>query len=105
MLDYACEGDTVAVYSLSRLSRSTRDAIDIAERLEEMSAELVSLTEGIDTSTPAGRMYYTILAAFAQMQREQLPEAAKAGLEASPNRHGRCGINPEKLEKPALYPE
>lgn len=103
MLDYAREGDVIVVYSLSRLSRSTRDAIDIAERLEEMGVELVSLTEGIDTSTPAGRMYYTILAAFAQMQREQLSAATKAGLEVSPNRPGRRRLDPGKLEQAAMY--
>jgi DNA invertase Pin-like site-specific DNA recombinase len=53
---HACETHGVlVVYSLSRLARSTRDAIDIAERLAKCKADLVSITEKIDTTTSMGR--------------------------------------------------
>lgn len=95
LLEYAREGDVVVCYSLSRLSRSTKDAIEISEELDRRGVQLVSLTEGIDTTTPAGRMYFTIIAAFAQMQREQIAENTKAGLEAARAR-GRSGGRPKK---------
>ena len=95
LLEYAREGDVVVCYSLSRLSRSTKDAIEISEELDRRGIQLVSLTEGIDTTTPAGRMYFTIIAAFAQMQREQIVENTKAGLEAARAR-GRSGGRPKK---------
>lgn len=98
LLEYAREGDTVVCYSLSRLSRSTKDAIEISEELNRRGIQLVSLTEGIDTTTPAGRMYFTIIAAFAQMQREQIVENTKAGLEAARAR-GRSGGRPKKSAK------
>lgn len=98
LLEYAREGDVVVCYSLSRLSRSTKDAIEISEELDRRGIQLVSLTEGIDTTTPAGRMYFTIIAAFAQMQREQLVENTKAGLEAARAR-GRAGGRPKKNAK------
>src|SRR5262245_55625582 len=52
----------LVVYSLSRLARSTKDAISIADRLHKASADLVSLTERIDTTTAAGKMLFRLLA-------------------------------------------
>jgi site-specific DNA recombinase len=68
------------VYSLSRLARSTRDAIAIAERLGKARANLVSLTEAIDTTTAAGKMVFTLFAAFAQFERDLTSERTTAAL-------------------------
>jgi DNA invertase Pin-like site-specific DNA recombinase len=70
----------LVVYSLSRLARSTRDAIEIAERLRKARANLVSLTESIDTTTAAGKMVFTLFAAFAQFERDLTSERTSAAL-------------------------
>lgn len=95
MLDFAREGDCIVVYSLSRLSRNLKDCIEISSSLGDRNIDLVSLTEGIDTKSPAGRMYYAVLCALNQLQREQLVEATKAGLDAARAR-GRVGGRPRK---------
>jgi DNA invertase Pin-like site-specific DNA recombinase len=74
-LDHVCRvGGVLVVYSLSRLARSTRDTITISERLEKAEADLVSLSEKIDTTTAAGRMVFRMLAVLAEFERDQLAE-------------------------------
>lgn len=92
-------GDEIVVYSLSRLGRSTRNLLDLVERFEADGVKLVSLTESIDTSTPAGRMVITVLAAVAELEREMIRDRTVAGLAAARTR-GRVGGRP-----PALNPE
>ena len=98
MMEYAREGDTIKVYSLSRLSRSTKDAIEIAETLKQRNISLISLSENIDTTTPAGKLYFTIMAAINEMQREQIVSATIDGLAAARAR-GRVGGRPKKDPK------
>ncbi|WP_018601000.1 recombinase family protein [Mycobacterium sp. 155] len=90
------EGDTVVVYSLSRLSRGMKHLVDLGEQFERDGIGLVSLTEQIDTSTAMGRFVYTMLAALAAMERDLLIERTHAGLEAA-RAKGRFGGRPEKL--------
>lgn len=71
-------GDALVVYKLDRLSRSIRDTMDIADRLEKIGADLVSLSERIDTSGAAGRMIFRLLAVMAQFEREQTAERVTA---------------------------
>ena len=68
------------VYSLSRLARSTKDAITFSERLAKNGADLVSLSERIDTTTAAGKMVFRMLAVLAEFERDQVAERTKGAL-------------------------
>lgn len=77
----ACEHRVpLVVYSLSRLARSTRDCLDLCEELQTWGAELVSLTEHIDTTTAMGRTFFRLCAVFAEMERDLISERTKAAL-------------------------
>ena len=74
-LDAVCKGKGVLiVYSLSRLARSTRDALDIVDRLHKAGANLVSLSESIDTTTAMGKFFFTVLAGLAALERDLIAE-------------------------------
>jgi len=69
------------VYSLSRLARSTRDTIPIAEQLGRNKADLVSLSEKIDTTTAAGKMVFRMLAVLNEFERDQIAERTRMAME------------------------
>jgi len=71
----------LVVYSLSRLCRSTRDALDIAERIKRAGAHLVSITEAIDTTTAMGEFFFTVMAALGQLERRLIGERTKEALD------------------------
>jgi DNA invertase Pin-like site-specific DNA recombinase len=80
-LKTACRRKGILVtYSLSRLGRSTRDLIDIAERIQQAGADLVSLTEQIDTTSAAGKMVFRMLAVLAEFERDLVSERTTAAL-------------------------
>jgi DNA invertase Pin-like site-specific DNA recombinase len=64
----------LVVYSLDRLARSTRDAIDILDQLRRGGADLASITESLNTRSAIGQFLFELLAAFAQLQRRQIQE-------------------------------
>lgn len=72
---------TVIVYSLSRTARSLRDLLHILAVFDANEVRLVSLSENVDTSTPAGRLFISVLGAVNQFEREILVERTLMGLE------------------------
>jgi site-specific DNA recombinase len=82
------------VYSLSRLARSTKDAISIAERLEKAGADLVSLSEKIDTTSAAGKMLFRMLAVLAEFERDLISERTKGALAHMASQGRRVGEIP-----------
>ncbi len=96
LLDQLRRGDVLVVWKLDRLSRSLRDVLTIMERLGETGAGFRSLTEAIDTTTPAGRMMMQMVGAFAEFERAMLRERTKVGLDAA-RQDGRIGGRRPKL--------
>lgn len=91
MLDQLRPGDVVTVYKLDRLARSLSDLLHILARIKAAGASFRSLTETIDTSTPAGRMLMQMLGAFAEFERGMIRERSMAGQRAAMDRGVHCG--------------
>jgi len=89
----------VIVWELDRLSRSLKDLLHIMERTAQAEAGFRSLTEAIDTTTPAGRM--RMVGSFAELERAMLHERTQAGLAAPPRSSLSPGIPPVRRDEPA----
>lgn len=77
------KGDTVVCTRLDRLARSTRDLLQITETLEEKGVDLKVLEQPIDTSTPTGRLFFTILGAFGEFEASIRSERQREGIDAA----------------------
>jgi DNA invertase Pin-like site-specific DNA recombinase len=97
LLDQLREGDVVVVWKLDRLSRSLKDVLHVMERIAAAGAGLRSLTESVDTTTPAGRMMMQMVGAFAEFERAMIRERTSAGLAAA-RAEGRIGGRRPKLD-------
>lgn len=84
----------LVVYSLSRLARSTKDTLAIGERLEKAGADLVSLSERIDTTSAAGKMVFRMLAVLAEFERDQVSERTRAAMHHMKSQGRRVGAVP-----------
>jgi DNA invertase Pin-like site-specific DNA recombinase len=96
LLDQLRPGDVVMVWKLDRLSRSLKDLLHLLERIEAADAGFRSVTESIDTTTPAGRMLMQMLGSFAEYERAMVKERTTAGLAAA-RAEGRVGGRRPKL--------
>ncbi|TCI67865.1 recombinase family protein [Exiguobacterium sp. SH0S7] len=89
-LDYLREGDTLVVWKLDRLGRTTKKLLDLIDDLKDRGINLQIITLGVDTSTAAGRLFFTMMAGLAEMERELIRERTNAGLQAARAR-GKLG--------------
>ena len=76
-------GDTLVVVRIDRLGRSLADLVETLDNLHMRGIQFRSLTEGIDTSTALGRMFYQLAGAFAEYERALISERTRAGLDAA----------------------
>lgn len=83
LLDYVRSGDTVVVWKLDRLGRNTLHILETVKELTERGVRLVSTSDGIDSSTPAGRMMIGVLGSLAEYERELIKERTALKREAS----------------------
>ena len=100
-LAYLRAGDTLVVWKLDRLGRTVKGLVDLVQTLQDKGIQFRSLTDGIDTSTTAGRFFFHVMAALAQMERELVHERTMAGLSAARAR-GRFGGRKPKMDAPKL---
>ena len=83
LFDSLRAGDTLVVWRFDRLGRSVSHLVDVVEQLRTRNVGLESLTEGIDTNSATGEAVFTIIAAFAQMERRLISERTRAGIDAA----------------------
>lgn len=94
MLSVLSEGDTVVVFKLDRLGRSVLHLSDLLVRFQKEGIHFCSLSEGINTTTPGGKLVYHLFSAFAEFQRDIIAENTIAGIEAARKRGKRLGRPP-----------
>lgn len=91
MLDFARDGDVIAVWRLDRLGRSLRDLVAVVTSLDERGIGLRSLRESLDTTTSVGTLVFHVFAALAEFESSLLRERTRAGLAATAKRGSRLG--------------
>jgi DNA invertase Pin-like site-specific DNA recombinase len=100
-LDYLRPGDQLVITRLDRLGRSVRNLCELADDLKARQVDLQALAQGIDTSTPGGKLFFHILAGIAEFERDLLSERTLDGLEAARARGRKGGrrpvMTPDKL--------
>lgn len=73
--------DAIIVWKFDRLGRSTSHLLQVLEELKNKNVRLIATSQNIDTDTPMGKFFFTILSGFAEMEREMIKERIKLGLE------------------------
>ncbi len=90
-LDAVGKGDALVVYSMSRLTRSTKDMLIMAEGLEKRGVDLVSICEKIDTTSASGRMIFRMLAVLGEFERDLVSERTRSALQYKKAQGERVG--------------
>lgn len=95
-LDFIRAGDTLVVWKLDRLARSTRQLLETVEDLQRRGIGFKAVTQSIDTTSAGGRLIFTVFGAIAEFERGIIGERTQAGLDAARSR-GRKGGRPRSL--------
>ena len=91
--------DAVVVWKFDRFARSVSHLLRALENFRSLGIEFVSLSEQMDTSTPAGKMVFTVLAAVAELERSLIAERVRAGLRNARAKGKRLGRPPKALNR------
>lgn len=87
-------GDTIVITRLDRLGRSTKDLLNLVSELDEIGVNLQVLEQNINTSSPDGKLFFTMVAAFAEFEREIMRSRTIDGLAAARARGRKGGRKP-----------
>lgn len=99
MMRFVRAGDTVIVESISRIARNTRDLLSIVSELTDKGVEFISLKENIDTTTPQGRFMLTVFGALAELERENILERQREGIEIAKSEGKYKGRKPMEVDE------
>jgi len=89
-LSHLRKNDVLVVWKLDRCGRTVKGLVELVEELAKREIHFQSITDQIDTSTPAGRFFFHVMASLSQMERELIIERTQAGLESA-KKLGRTG--------------
>jgi DNA invertase Pin-like site-specific DNA recombinase len=93
------EIDLIACWSVDRLGRSLQHLVGFLGEINDRGVDLYLHTQGLDTSTPAGRAMFSMLSVFAEFERSILRQRILAGLARSTKKSGRPSLDPAKADK------
>ena len=94
MLARLRKGDTVVITRLDRLGRSVKNLVELVDRLGKLGVDLVATTQGLDTTTPGGKLLFNIMASIAEFERDLISERTREGLHAARARGHLGGRKP-----------
>ena len=94
--------DSVLVARFDRFARSTRHLIQALEEFNALGVDFISLSESLDTSTPMGKMVYTVIAAVAELERSLIRERVMMGLERAKAQGKQLGRPPTEVDEEAI---
>jgi len=95
-LKHLSRDDVLVVWKLDRLGRSMRHLIELTTMFDDKGIGFRSLSDAIDTSTPGGKLYFHLMGAFAEFERNLISERTKAGMAAAKARGVKMG-RPKKI--------
>jgi len=94
--------DAVVVYRYDRFARSLRQLVNALEEFRSLGIEFISLHEGVDTSTPNGRLVFGIFASIAEFERELIRDRVKSGIAAARSKGKRLGRPRVSVDAPRI---
>lgn len=103
LLEFAREGDSIVIYSFSRLARNTKDLLELVEYFDKKGIQLISSKESIDSKSPTGRLLLTVCAAVASFERENTLERIQDGIAEAKKRGVYKGRKPITVDNFGSY--